>query len=107
MQIDENQKKLDNINYQNMYHQFSMNDWLWFWFNFLFEEIKIYVQKSVCQYFIQEKENSNENNNEALYIYIDYLQMGMILENNYYSETTNNVFTDYIMEFKESLKGKI
>ncbi|OUM62129.1 hypothetical protein PIROE2DRAFT_11683 [Piromyces sp. E2] len=88
-----------------MYHQFSMNDWLWFWINFLFDEVKTYIQKNLCRNIIQENKNANELlSNEIMYIYIDYLQMGIILENNHSSETTNNLFTADIMEFMEVLK---
>ncbi|ORX59144.1 hypothetical protein BCR36DRAFT_366330 [Piromyces finnis] len=102
---NENQMKLSNINYQDMYHQLSMSDWLWFWINILFNEIKIDLQKSLCQHFIQGNNILHTSNNEVLNIGIDYLQMGMLIEENkHLMEITNKIFTDYIMEIKKVIK---
>jgi len=93
-----------NINYQKMYHEFKMKNWIWLWMNLLFPEVKIISLKNLCQFIVKKASNNNNNNNnnkgkkeekmnidhdtledkceayEAIELYIDYLQLIMVLE---------------------------
>jgi len=90
--------KNQNINYQKMYHEFKMKNWIWLWMNSLFPEVKAVALRKLSQFIVTKhvnpkyKENKidddrREDENridketwEAIDLYVDYLQLAILLE---------------------------
>jgi len=88
-----------NINYQKMYHEFKMKNWIWFWMNCLFPEVKSIALRKLSQFIVRNPVNHKDKENkmvidgegedgdreereiwEAIDLYVDYLQLAILLE---------------------------
>jgi len=96
--------KLKNINYQTLFHELAIKDWLWICVNFLFYEVKHYVVKNLCEAIIKKDELTLSQDN-MVDLYIEYVRIIYTLEFRDNKELINNTIIDSIFELKDILHG--
>eukprot|EP00833_Pecoramyces_ruminatium_P001278 jgi/Orpsp1_1/1175310/evm.model.c7180000053378.1 len=97
-----NHSKHENINYQTMFKQIDIKDWLWIWINLLFYEVKHYAIKNLCKAFI-EKDEITLSQDDIIDLYIEYIRIAFTLEYRHHQDLISNTIIDNILILKDIL----